>query len=67
MPKPKALATRVAVVTGAGSGIGKAIATGSPPKAAASSSPISISTGAQSVADELGGPDVAVAVQGRRV
>ena len=27
MPKPKALATRVAVVTGAGSGIGKAIAT----------------------------------------
>ena len=26
-PKPKALATRVAVVTGAGSGIGKAIAT----------------------------------------
>ena len=27
MPKPKALATRVALVTGAGSGIGKAIAT----------------------------------------
>ena len=39
MPKPKPLATRIALVTGAGSGIGKAIASGSRPRAAASSSP----------------------------
>ena len=41
MPKPKPLATRVALVTGAASGIGRAIASGSRPRAPASSSPTS--------------------------
>ena len=63
MPKPKALATRVAVVTGAGSGIGKAIAT----RIAAEGGCVVIADlnldNAQAVADELGGPDVAVAVK----
>ncbi len=63
MPKPKALATRIAVVTGAGSGIGKAIAT----RIAADGGCVVVADlnleGAQQVADELGGPDVAVAVQ----
>jgi rhamnulose-1-phosphate aldolase/alcohol dehydrogenase len=63
MPKPKALATRVAVVTGAGSGIGKAIAT----RIAAEGGCVVIADlnldTAQAVADELGGPDVAVAVK----
>src|SRR6478752_4153369 len=63
MPKPKALATRVAVVTGAGSGIGKAIAT----RIAAEGGCVVIADlnldNAQAVADELGGSDVAVAVR----
>src|SRR5664279_3441881 len=63
MPKPKALATRVALVTGAGSGIGKAIAT----RIAAEGGGVVIADlnleGAQALADELGGPDVAVAVK----
>ena len=62
-PKPKALATRVAVVTGAGSGIGKAIAT----RIAAEGGCVVIADlnldNAQAVADELGGSDVAVAVR----
>ncbi len=66
-PKPKALATRVAVVTGAGSGIGKAIAT----RIAAEGGCVVIADlnldNAQAVADELGGPDVAVAVKRRCV
>ena len=41
MPKPKGLATRVALVTGAGSGMGRPSPPGSPPRAAASSSPTS--------------------------
>jgi rhamnulose-1-phosphate aldolase/alcohol dehydrogenase len=63
MPKPKPLATRVALVTGAGSGIGKAIAT----RIAAEGGCVVIADlnldNAQAVADELGGADVAVAVR----
>ena len=63
MPKPKPLATRIALVTGAGSGIGKAIAT----RIAAEGGCVVIADlnleTAQGVADELGGPDVAVAVR----
>lgn len=62
MPKPKSHATRVALVTGAAGGIGKAIAT----RLAAEGACVVIADldleKAQAVADDLGGPDVAVGV-----
>ncbi|MFJ9046226.1 bifunctional aldolase/short-chain dehydrogenase [Streptomyces sp. NPDC102347] len=62
MPPPKPLATRVALVTGAGSGIGKAIAR----RLAAEGACVVVADvngeNAALVAEELGGPDKAVAV-----
>ncbi|WP_322501747.1 bifunctional aldolase/short-chain dehydrogenase [Streptomyces rochei] len=62
MPRPKALATRVALVTGAGSGIGKAI-TG---RLVAEGACVVVADlnaeNAARVAEELGGADKAVAV-----
>ncbi|MFF4165872.1 bifunctional aldolase/short-chain dehydrogenase [Streptomyces sp. NPDC001741] len=62
MPRPKALATRVALVTGAGSGIGKAIAHRLVAEGACVVVADLDATNAQAVAEDLGGPDKAVAV-----
>lgn len=63
LPKPKSHASRIALVTGSASGIGKAIAT----RLAAEGACVVIADlnleNAQAVAAELGGPDVAIGVQ----
>jgi rhamnulose-1-phosphate aldolase/alcohol dehydrogenase len=60
MPKPKPLATRIALVTGAGSGIGRAIALRLAGEGACVVVADRDAEAAAAVAEEIGGPDVAV-------
>jgi rhamnulose-1-phosphate aldolase/alcohol dehydrogenase len=62
MPEPKPLATRIALVTGAGSGIGKAVAHRLVAEGACVVVADLNADNAKAVAEELGGPDKAVAV-----
>ena len=63
LPPPKPLAGRVAFVTGAASGIGRAIAARLAAEGAAVVLADRDASGANAAAEQLGGPDVAVAIE----
>jgi rhamnulose-1-phosphate aldolase/alcohol dehydrogenase len=63
LPPPKPLAGRVAFVTGAASGIGRAIAARLAAEGAAVVLADRDASGAETAAEELGGPDVAAAIE----